>query len=69
MSVLIDKSTPEDGCCWWPCALSTPPSIRKVANLFTLDQSIFGNCVDGTFAGIPSIPQKNAEWMGHASLR
>jgi hypothetical protein len=32
------------------------------------NESFFGNCVDRNFAGIPPIPQKNAEWMGHGSL-
>jgi hypothetical protein len=31
-------------------------------------QSIFGNAVDQNFVGIPPIPQKKAEWMGHGSL-
>ena len=29
----------------------------------------FADSVDRTFIGIPSIPQKNAEWMGHGGLQ
>jgi hypothetical protein len=30
--------------------------------------SVFVNCVDRNSVGLPSIPQENAEWMGHRSL-
>ena len=44
-----------------PRSLLSKPLRRRIYLEF------FGNCVDRIFVGIPPIPQKNAEWMGHES--